>query len=100
DMDLEVGAVIEEPYAGDDRVRPGVLPAGRYATVTYANHARRANRLLIEWVRAEGLPFDVVTGPAGDEVGCRYEASLTDPRTERMKTKWHVELSIRLDPRQ
>jgi hypothetical protein len=96
DMDLEVGAVTDKPIAGDDRLRPDVLPAGRYATLTYVNHARRANGLLIDWVRAQGLPFDVLTGPAGDEFACRYEMYLTDPRTERMKTKWKIELSIRL----
>jgi effector-binding domain-containing protein len=96
DMDLEVGAITEQPIEGDDRVRPGVLPAGRYAALTYVNHARRANGLLIDWVRAQGLPFDVVTGPSGDSFGCRYEAYLTDPRAERRKTKWQVELAIRL----
>ncbi|WP_051809440.1 GyrI-like domain-containing protein [Actinoplanes subtropicus] len=96
DMDLEVGAITDQPFAGDDRVRPGALPAGRYAALTYVNHARRANGLLIDWVRAEGLPFDVVTGPAGDAFACRYEAYLTDPRTERRKTRWQIELAIRL----
>jgi effector-binding domain-containing protein len=96
DMDIEVGAVTDQPFTGDDRVRPGVLPAGRYATLVYLNHGRRANGLLIDWVNAEGLAFDRVTGPAGDEFACRYEAYLTDPRTERMKTKWQTELAIRL----
>jgi hypothetical protein len=96
DMDIEVGAVTAKPIAGDDRMRPGVLPAGRYATLTYINHGRQANGLLIDWVRAQGLPFDVVTGPAGDEFACRYEAYLTDPRTERLKKRWHTELAIRL----
>ncbi|WP_436761819.1 hypothetical protein [Streptosporangium sp. V21-05] len=34
--------------------------------------------------------------PAGDRFGCRYEAYLTDPRSGRMKTRWRVELAIRL----
>ena len=96
DMDIEVGAVTAEPIAGDDRMRPGVLPAGSYATLIYINHGRQANGLLIDWVRAQGLPFDVETGPAGDEFACRYEAYLTDPRTERLKKRWHTELAIRL----
>jgi effector-binding domain-containing protein len=96
DMDIEVGAVTETPVAGDERVRPGVLPAGRYAALTYVNHGRRANGTLIDWANAEGLTFDRVTGPRGDEFGCRYEAYLTDPRTERMKTRWQIELAIRL----
>ncbi|BEL04935.1 hypothetical protein Q0Z83_031260 [Actinoplanes sichuanensis] len=96
DMDVEVGAVVEEPVVGGGRVRLGVLPSGRYAAMTYVDHGRRANGMLIDWVRAEGLAFDVVAGPGGDAFGCRYEAYLTDPRVERMRTRWRVELAIRL----
>ncbi len=92
-MDMEVGAVLDEPWQGDGA---GVLPAGRYATLIYVNHARRANKLLLEWARDNGHALDVGTEAAGDRFGCRYEAFLTDPRTERMKTRWHVQLNIRL----
>ena len=54
-MDLEVGVVTTSELEGDDRVRPGVLPAGGYATLTYVDHARRANRALIEWTRDNGI---------------------------------------------
>ena len=96
EMDVEVGIVTPEPVAGGGRVTPGVLPAGRYAAMTYVGHGRRANGTLIDWVRDQGLAFDVVEDPAGDRFGCRYEAYLTDPRTERMKTRWRIELAIRL----
>ncbi|GIH76058.1 GyrI-like domain-containing protein [Planobispora longispora] len=95
-MDVEVGVVTDGPVEGDGRVLPGVLPSGRYATLTYVNHGRRANRTLIEWARERDLAFDCVENPAGDRFGCRYEAYLTDPRSERMKTRWRVELAIRL----
>jgi hypothetical protein len=95
-MDVEVGVVTDEPVAGDGRVRAGVLPAGRYAALTYVNHGRRANRTLLEWVRQQGLAPDCAEDPAGDRFGCRYEAYLTDPRSERMKTRWRTELAIRL----
>ncbi|HEX5199299.1 MAG TPA: hypothetical protein VFW27_05100 [Actinoplanes sp.] len=39
--------------------------------------------------------MDVVENPAGDRFACRYEAYLTDPRTERMKTKWRAEVAIK-----
>ncbi len=29
EMDIEVGAPVATPLPGDDRVRPGLLPAGR-----------------------------------------------------------------------
>ena len=32
----------------------------------------------------------------GDAFGCCYEAYLTDYRTEPRKTKWQVDLAIRL----
>lgn len=38
-MDIEVGVMTDEAVQGDDRVRGGVLPAGRYAAMTYVNHA-------------------------------------------------------------
>jgi hypothetical protein len=95
-MDVEVGVVTEEPVQGDARVRAGVLPAGRYATLVYVDHGRRANGALLDWVRQNDLVLDRVDDPAGDRFGCRYEEYLTDPRSERMKTRWRIELAIRL----
>ena len=95
-MDVEVGVLTDQPTEGDQRVRPGVLPAGRYATMVYVNHGRRANRALLDWVAAEGWTLDRADDPAGDRFGCRYEAYLSDPRTERMKTRWRIELAMRL----
>ncbi|GIM92247.1 GyrI-like domain-containing protein [Paractinoplanes toevensis] len=95
-MDIEVGVVTERPFPAAGRIRPGVLPAGRYATMTYVGHGRRANGTLIDWIRAHELAMDVAEDPAGDRFGCRYEEYLTDPRTERMKTRWQIELGIRL----
>src|SRR3712207_3763993 len=37
-MDIEVGYVVSKHLAGDDRVAPGVLPAGNYASLTYTRH--------------------------------------------------------------
>ncbi|TCC64081.1 hypothetical protein E0H73_06555 [Kribbella pittospori] len=94
-MELEVG-VTDTIHPGDDRVRPGVLPAGKYASLIYRNHALRANRALLEWSEAEGLVLDKDEVPAGDRFGCRYEAYHTDPRRQPRKTLWDVELAIRL----
>ena len=98
-MDLEVGVVTPRPFAGDDRVRPAVLPAGGYATLTYRNHSLRANRALIEWAAAQGIAFDRRDVAEGDRFACRYEAFRTDPRTEPRKTKWEVELNFRIAER-
>lgn len=95
-MDIEVGMMTPGPLPGDDRVRPSTLPAGRYATLTYRNHSLRANRALLDWVAAEGLVLDRREVPEGDLFTCRYEAFRTDPRSEPRKTKWAVELDLRL----
>jgi hypothetical protein len=88
----------EKTYLGIRIVTPwpGVLPAGGYATLTYVDHARRANKALIEWARDNGVAFDRWDEPSGDAFACRYEAYITDPRTEPRKTKWEVELNMRV----
>ena len=85
-----------ERLAGDGRVRPAVLPAGSYVTLTYRNHALRANRALLEWAGENKAVLDRCDVAAGDAFACRYEAYLTDPRTEPRKTTWEVELNIRV----
>jgi len=95
-MDIEVGVVTGDPISPVGRIRPGVLPAGRYGAMTFVGHGRRANGTLIDWIRGNGLAMDVVENPAGDRFACRYEAYLTDPRTERMKTRWQIEVAIKL----
>ncbi|WP_171075297.1 GyrI-like domain-containing protein [Nonomuraea basaltis] len=95
-MEIEVGAVTPDRLPGDARVSAGVLPAGPYATLTYRDHARRANSALIDWAKANGVVFDRSDDPMGDRFTCRYEAYVTDPRTEPRKTRWEVELNIRV----
>ncbi len=85
-MDLEVGVMTPGPLDG----------ASRYATLTYRNHSLRANRALLEWVAEQGITLDRRDVAEGDHFGCRYEAFHTDPRTEPRKTKWEVELNLRI----
>ena len=62
----------------------------------YRDHARRANQALQAWALDNGLSLDRTTVPAGDAFACRYEAFWTDPAIEPRKTRWTVELSVRL----
>lgn len=94
-MDIEVGYLTDAAPPGDDRVRPGTLPAGRYATLTYRGNGIAGNRTLIEWAAEQGVAFDRRDDPAGDRFACRYEAFRTDPRRERRKTRWDIELNFR-----
>lgn len=95
-MDIEVGCMVPGPLPGDGRVRPGTLPAGKYASLRYSRYALRANRALLDWAKQEGLTWDRWDSPAGDGFRCRYEAYLTDYRLEPKKSVWEVELAIKL----
>jgi hypothetical protein len=95
-MNLEVGYFTRGPCQGGAGSSPGWMPEGRYATLTYRDHSLRANRALIEWARDNGVGFDRHDEPEGDAFACRYEAYLTDPSDEPRKTKWDVELAIRI----
>jgi hypothetical protein len=96
-MDLEVGYLTTGPVQIEDpRLRAGSMTAGRYVTMKYQDHARRANQALQDWVRDNGLVLDRRTVPEGDEFACRYEAYWTDPALEPRKTRWTVELSMLL----
>lgn len=46
-MDIEVGFMVLSPLPGDGRVEPSVLPAGRYASLTYTGSGMAGNKALI-----------------------------------------------------
>jgi effector-binding domain-containing protein len=95
-MDIEVGYVVSKHLAGDERVTPGVLPEGNYASLTYTRYGMRGNKALINWAKENSIRWDRWDDPAGDAFGCRYEAYLTDYRIEPRKSEWQVELAIKI----
>lgn len=96
EMDIEVGIMVAEPLAGEGRVTTSVLPAGTYASLIYSGSGLKGNKALLEWGQANGLRWDKWADPKGDAFGARYEAILTDPSVEPRKTKWQIELAIKL----
>ena len=96
EMDVEVGIPVETPLPGDGRVSAGELPAGRFASLVYTGSGYTGNKTLIEWARANGHAWDRWDDPKGDGFRCRYESYLTDPAVEPRKTKWQVEVAIKL----
>jgi len=93
-MDIEVGVIVPEPIPGSGRLVAGTLPAGAYATLTYRDHAIRANRALLEWAAENDVTLARQTVAAGDHFSCRYERFVTDARQEPRKTRWIVELNM------
>jgi effector-binding domain-containing protein len=96
EMDIEVGIPVTEALAGDGRVCPGVLPAGRYASLIFIGNGYTGHSVLTRWGIENGLTWDCWDDPKGDAFQSRYEAFLTDPKIEPLKTRWEVEVAIKL----
>lgn len=99
-MHLEVGIPVSEgvDLAGspEAEIQAGELPAGRYASLIYSGSGLQGNKALIEWARASGLAWDRWDDPRGDAFRARYESFLTDPKVEPRKTRWQIEVAIKL----
>jgi len=99
ELEVEAGVPIGSEVAGDDSIVTGVLPAGRYVTVTHVGHPSElinATRDLLAWADEQGLRWDMSPAEAGERWGCRLESYLTDPAEEPDMHKWATELSFRL----
>lgn len=96
---LEVGVPTREKLTGDETVKPGELPAGRYGTATWTgpfDALIEVNTVLIGWAKQKGLAWDVAEKPDGDHFGCRLEIYETDPAEEPDTSKWVTEVAIKL----
>jgi len=93
-MDIEVG--VEGTATTDQRVKPGVIPGGRYALLDYRRTSLPANRLLLTWIHDQGLSVASQDSGDGEAFVGRCEIYLTDPRTERRKKSWVVRLAFLL----
>lgn len=96
-LEMDWGVAVPEPLPGDDRVRPGVLPAGRYATMVYTgpyggDGLIGANAALQGWAKENGVAWEVREGDHGDVWGARMEFYLTNPAAEPNPHAWRTEI--------
>lgn len=99
ELELEFGAPVAESVPGDGRVLAGVLPGGRFGSITWQGHYDKlidANAALIGWARAEGIRWDMEETPEGDRFACRLEVYRTDPAEEKDPSKWITDVMIRI----
>ncbi|HTT92419.1 MAG TPA: GyrI-like domain-containing protein [Acidimicrobiales bacterium] len=95
ELEMEAGVPVAAVVEGDNGIVAGVLPAGRYATVTYVGHPQdlvTPTGELLDWGAAQGLKWDA----DGDRWGCRLEIFLTDPGQQPDMSKWETQLAFRL----
>jgi effector-binding domain-containing protein len=100
-LEIEVGVPLAVAVAldGDDEVHAGVLPAGRFATVTHVGHPDElvgVTAALLDWAPQQGLRWDMSETAHGQRWGCRLEVFHTDPADEPDMRKWETELAFRL----
>ena len=100
ELEVEAGVPVVAAADADGDLVAGVLPAGRYATLTHVGPPHEladATKALLDWADAQGLTWDVTPGKAGDRWGGpRLEIYLTDPSQEPDMSKWHTQLAFRL----
>lgn len=97
DLVIEVGVPVAEAVVGDARVKPGVLPAGRYVTVTHVGHPQgleQATAELLTWARERGIEWDSFSAADGEHWASRLEFSMTDPAQEPDMHRWRTELAF------
>jgi effector-binding domain-containing protein len=98
-LEVEAGVPVPKAVEGDDRVRAGVLPAGRYATAIHVGHYDglvAAVDNLLQWGEAQGLEWDKSRAEDGEHWGCRLEIYLTNPAEEPDVTRWQTQLAFLL----
>jgi effector-binding domain-containing protein len=99
ELEIDVGVPVAAAVDGDGRVASGVVPAGKYATLTHVGSPGglvRATETLMDWAAAQGLRWDMSPGDNGERWAGRLEIYLTDPGQEPDTSKWRTELAFRL----
>ena len=98
-LDVEAGVPVERMGEGDETVRFGTLPAGRYVVVTHTGHfdgLYDATSKLIGWARDNGVQWDMEARPDGDHFACRLEIYESDPDEEPDPAKWVTQLAFKV----
>lgn len=90
-MDVELGV----PVSGRAE---GLLPAGRYAVLTYTGvkNGIAANKRLIDWIAQQGEHAASRASTEGEVFEARFETFLTDDRDGLDQDRWDTEVAIRL----
>lgn len=99
ELGMEFGFVLPRKHAGDGDIVAGVLPAGRYATVTYwgpYRHLINVTATLIGWAKECGHAFDMTTGRDGQHFASRFELYENGPQDEPDPDKLETSIFIKL----
>ena len=95
-LEIEMGVPVSAPVAGNGRIRPGVLPEGRYAVLRHTgpyDGLVGSNAVLQQWAREHGVAFDTWDTDKGSHWRGWVEHYLTNPSEEPDPAKWEVDVA-------
>ncbi|MEN8653939.1 GyrI-like domain-containing protein [Streptomyces sp. 21So2-11] len=99
-LEVEAGVPVSTSPETEGDVLVGLLPAGRYVTVTHVEHPDQlveVTERLLTWAAERDLEWDLVrTVDGGERWACRLEIFKTDLRVEPDPAKWEAEVAFRL----
>jgi effector-binding domain-containing protein len=99
ELTVEAGVPVASAMEGGGDVRPGVLSAGRYVTVTHCGHPQElvdVTGALLAWAASNGLEFDRIDSPDGERWASRLEILLTNPAEVPDMNDWVTQLCFKL----
>ena len=97
-LEMQFGFLTAGAATGNDRVKPGVLPAGNYVTVTYVGpyeDLEQATAVVIGWARLVGIEWDSTPVPGGERFVSRFEIYRNGPMDEPDPNKFETEIWIK-----
>ncbi|AKC87074.1 GyrI-like domain-containing protein [Pseudoxanthomonas suwonensis] len=98
-LEMEFGVPLEHPVDADGDFTSGVLPAGRYAEITYFgpyDDLIAVNGVLIGWARHAGLAFDSRQQADGEWFAHRSEIYHNSPDEELDSRNLRTTVTIKL----
>lgn len=100
-LEIELGVPVASVVTGSGRVRPGVLPAGRYVTLRHVgpyDGLIASNAALLAWAQQQGIALDRWDTDRGEAWRGRVEHYLTDPSAEPDPGKWETDVTYLAKP--
>lgn len=95
-VDVEVGIPVASQTEGDERVRSGVLPSGKYAVLLHTGHYSglfQATHTLLEWGKKNGITWMKAEANGAEAWEARLEIYL-NVGLEKDPAKWKTELAF------
>jgi effector-binding domain-containing protein len=96
ELEIELAIPVAATVTGSGRVRPGVLPAGRYVTLRHVgpyDGLIASNAALQQWARDHSIALDSWDTDRGSGWRGRVEHYITDPSAEPDPATWEVDVA-------